>query len=246
MYTLYTFPGLETTAFKGDIEGSRRVRLPTTWIARCPLPPRDMQASCLVVIPCGNRVLKEELAICILHRFSYPSSPTPLSSSLQASSHGTAFTILNQPHFLPPPSRTNKRSPATSSTNRSQPLIFAVSAHVVAFQGDGGKAVAWNADEGEVDGVAGAIFHLRRDRQAGPDLLGQRGKRFKNFGDGRRGTMALRSGAVSEMTPPSETYFTTSLSSPKMPISCRRISSGEWPGKMRQLTLACAICGSAF
>ena len=68
----------------------------------------------------------------------------------------------------------------------------------------------------------------------------------KTSGMGGGGTMALRSGAVSEMTPPSETYFTTSLSSPKMPISCRRISSGEWPGKMRQLTLACAICGSAF
>jgi hypothetical protein len=63
---------------------------------------------------------------------------------------------------------------------------------------------------------------------------------------GAGGTMALRSGAVSETAPESETNFTVSLSSPKMEISWRRISSGECPGKMRQLTMACAVCGSAL
>ena len=60
---------------------------------------------------------------------------------------------------------------------------------------------------------------------------------------GAGGTMALRSGAVSETSPASETYFTLSLGSAKRAINCWRISSGEWPGKMRQLTLACAVCG---
>src|SRR5450631_3006380 len=71
-------------------------------------------------------------------------------------------------------------------------------------------------------------------------------KGSKTSGSGGGGTMALRSGAVSETSPASETYFTVSLEFPKMSISWWRISSGEWPGKMRQLTLACAVCGSAL
>ena len=35
--------------------------------------------------------------------------------------------------------------------------------------------------------------------------------------------------------------FTMSRLSPKILMSCCRISSGEWPGKMRQFTLACAV-----
>ena len=58
--------------------------------------------------------------------------------------------------------------------------------------------------------------------------------------------MALRSGAVSETSPESDTYFTVSFASPKIAINCCRISSGEWPGKIRQFTLACAVCGSAL
>src|ERR1700753_2734932 len=68
----------------------------------------------------------------------------------------------------------------------------------------------------------------------------------KTSGNGGGGTIALRSGAVSETTPVSATYFTESFGSSKSLMSSLRISSGECPGKMRQFTLACAVCGSAL
>src|ERR1039457_1383157 len=68
----------------------------------------------------------------------------------------------------------------------------------------------------------------------------------KTAGIGAGGTIAFLSGAVSEISPASETNFTLSLSSAKIEISCLRISSGEWPGKMRQFAMACAVCGRAL
>src|ERR1035438_8504230 len=69
---------------------------------------------------------------------------------------------------------------------------------------------------------------------------------WKTSGIGAGGAIGLRSGAVSETTYESETYFTASLSSAKIPINCLRISSGECPGKMRQFTIACAVWGRAL
>src|ERR1035441_2955585 len=68
----------------------------------------------------------------------------------------------------------------------------------------------------------------------------------KTSGMGAGGTIGFRSGAVSVTAPESDTYFTVSLSSPKSAINCCRVSSGECPGKMRQFTFACAVCGNAL
>ena len=50
--------------------------------------------------------------------------------------------------------------------------------------------------------------------------------------------MAERSGAVALTSPDSEINSTFSCESAKMEVSCFLISSGEWPGRIRQFTIA--------
>src|SRR5277367_871739 len=53
-----------------------------------------------------------------------------------------------------------------------QALVLAVGAIVVALEGNGRVAVAWNPGLREVDRVACAVFHNRRNGNARPDGVG--------------------------------------------------------------------------
>src|ERR1039458_9390482 len=65
-------------------------------------------------------------------------------------------------------------------------------------------------------------------------------------GIGAGGTIAVRSGAVALTSPEFDTYSTFNCESAKMEMSCLRVSAGEWPGRIRQFTMAWAICGSSL
>jgi len=132
-------------------------------------------------MPCGKRVPLEASAFCRLHRrprfrvrcfsicFCHRQAPVPVfprylieSDLLAADGFGEGVEEV-------------EGFPVGID---GQPLVLAVGAHVVAFESDGGEAVARDADQGEVDGVAGAVLHLWRDGQPGPDLLSERGQRL--------------------------------------------------------------------